>query len=493
MSMEKDQVFFFGVLAFIIGVGSGLWPSVPLILCGLLGTALILALGVSFPERGTVFLGVFFGLWFFGAWYASQEQTMFIFLPTISEPVVGEVRIMRDPEERDFYRQVILRFESCESGTCPSTMMLWQAPPSFTAPAGTRLGFSCALKLPENFTPEFDYRMFLAKDGIGYVCTKAESIEVLSRDFEGTLREALYVPKHVFERGLSQMLSEPEAGLAKGLLLGGNHYLPKDLQDAFTRVGLSHMIAVSGYNITLIAEILLALGLLAGLWRRQAVWTALIGIIFFIVMIGLPASAARAGAMASIVFIALQTGRLAQPVNALLFALGVMLLFNPLLLRYDLGLQLSFLATLGILLLVPYYEYLAPTGIIVRKCGEVLFMTFAVELFVLPIILFVFHQFSPLIIVGNFLVLLVPFAMATAFLATLLFLVFPGPHVVLAWSAFLVLMLIVRGVEWLGTITPLFVVEHFTLGALLVWYILLAGGVFVLKHFFSVRSYEQNV
>lgn len=486
-------MFFFGVLAFIVGVGSGLWFSVPLVLCGLIGTALMLAVIVSFPRKETLFVGLFFGLWFFGAWYAGQKQTLMASLPAISEPVVGDVRIVRDPEERDFYRQIVLRFESCESDICPSTAILWQAPLSFTSPAGTKLHFSCALKLPENFTPEFDYLMFLAKDGIGYLCTKADSADVLSGDFEGTLRELLYTPKHVFERGLSQILTEPEAGLAKGLLLGGNHYLPKDLQDAFTRVGLSHMIAVSGYNITLIAEILLALGLTIGLWRRQAVWTALIGIVFFIVMIGLPASAARAGAMASIVFIALQTGRLAQPVNALLFALGVMLLLNPLLLRYDLGLQLSFLATLGILLLVPYYEYIAPAGIVVRKFGEVLFMTFAVELFVLPIILFVFHQFSPLIIVGNFLVLLVPFAMATAFMATLLFLVFPGPHVVLAWSAFLVLTLIVRGVEWLGTITPLFVVEHFTLGALIVWYILLAGGILALKRFFFLRSYEQSV
>ncbi|MBP9728226.1 MAG: ComEC/Rec2 family competence protein [Candidatus Moranbacteria bacterium] len=491
--MEKDQVFFFGVLAFIVGVGSGLWFSVPLMMSGLLGSAFLFAVAVVFPRRETVSLSLFLGLWLFGAWYAGQEQVAMASLPTISQSVVGDVRIVRDPEERDFYRQVILRFESCQSETCPNTAILWQAPLSFTAPAGTRLRFSCVLKLPENFTPEFDYRMFLAKDGIGYLCTKADSVGVLSGDLEGTLREALYTPKHVFERGLSQTLAEPEAGLAKGLLLGGNHYLPKDLQDAFTRVGLSHMIAVSGYNITLIAEILLALGLVLGLWRRQAVWTALIGIVFFIVMIGLPASAARAGAMASIVFIALQTGRLAQPVNALLFALGVMLLLNPLLLRYDLGLQLSFLATLGILLLVPYYDYIAPSGIILRKFGEVLFMTFAVELFVLPIILFIFHQFSPLIIVGNFLVLLVPFAMATAFLATLLFLVFPGPHVVLAWGAFLVLTLIVRGVEWLGTITPLFVVEHFTLGALVMWYILLAGGVFTLKHFFSFKSYEQSV
>lgn len=488
--MEKDQIFFFGILALIAGIGSGLWFSVPLVFFGLLGTACLLAAMVSFPQKGTLFAGIFFGLWLFGVWYAREEQRLFFSLPSFNEPVVGDVRIVRDPEERDFYREVVLRFESCQSDVCAATDVLWQAPLSFLESAGTKLRFSCDLKLPENFTPEFDYRMFLAKEGVGYVCAKADRIEVLPRDFEGILREGLYIPKHVFERALSQILVEPEAGLAKGLLLGGNHYLPKELQDAFTRVGLSHMIAVSGYNITLIAEMLLALGLLLGLWRRQAIWTALVGVIFFIVMIGLPASAARAGAMASIVFMALQMGRLAQPVNALLFALGVMLLFNPLLLRYDLGLQLSFLATLGILLLVPYYEQIAPENGVLKKGGEVLFMTFAVELFVLPVILLVFHQFSPLIIVGNFLVLLVPFAMATAFLATLLFLVFPGPHIILAWGAFGVLTLIVRGVEWLGTLTPLFRVDSFPFSALITWYILLAVLIFVLKRFLPFKSYE---
>lgn len=487
--MEKDQVFFWSVLLFVVGILCGSFFSPPFVLLSLAGSAFFIALIIVFPKKEIIFSGLFFLAWSGGGMLAWQERSTLQSLPHLAEPVRGEVRIVADPEERDFFQRTVVRYEACESGQCPKTRVVWQAPLSFTGEAGTRLAFACRLEQPKNFVPDFDYRMFLAKDGIGYICTQADQATVLEPDVPGKLRALLYVPKHAFESVLSQILTEPEAGLAKGLLLGGDHYLPKALKDDFTKVGLSHMIAVSGYNIMLIAQMLLVLGLGLGLWRRQAIWAALIGIVFFIVMIGMPASAARAGAMASVVFIALQTGRLAQPINALLFAGGVMLFWNPLLLRYDLGFQLSFLATLGILWVMPYYERFAPQGLILKKSGEILVMTLAVELFVLPIILFAFHTVSPLIIVGNFLVILVPFAMATAFVAALLFLVLPGAHIVVAWGAFGILTLITRGVEWLGERGGNITVEDFRVFHLVLWYILLGVFVTALHRYFSARPY----
>lgn len=312
-------------------------------------------------------------------------------------------------------------------------------------------------------------------------------------DWQGRLRGWLYTPKHVMERALSEILPEPEAGLSKGLLLGGDVYLPEALKESFTRVGLSHMIAVSGYNMTLIAEMFLVVGLSLGLWRKQAIWTALVGIVFFILMIGMPASAARAGAMAGIVFMAFQSGRLVHPVRTLLFAAGVMLLFNPLLFRYDMGFQLSFLATLGILVLMPYCEYIAPKQRLLKKGFEILCMTLAVELFVLPLILFSFHTFSLLIIIGNFLILLVPFAMATAFAAMLLFLIVPGAQVMIVWSAFAFLTLITRSVEYLGSWTAMSIeVMGFGIWYLLGWYAILGIFVAVISRVFPPRPYEKN-
>ncbi|MFZ3031672.1 MAG: ComEC/Rec2 family competence protein [Candidatus Moraniibacteriota bacterium] len=492
--MEKDEVFFWGILSFIIGVACGSFFDPMFLPILLLGSAVGIAILLVFQKKEVVWCGLFFLVWWSGMWLSLEARHRAEHLPVLEETVAGTARIISDPEERDFFRRVLLRFETCESGSCPEMRVFWQAPLSFREAAGTRLSFACRLERPKNFTPEFDYQMFLAKDGIGYTCVKAERTERLAADWQGRARAFLYMPKHLIEGALSQILTEPEAGLAKGLLLGGDNYLPRALKDDFTRVGLSHMIAVSGYNIMLIAEMLLFLGLACGLWRRQAVWAALIGIIFFIIMIGMPASAARAGTMASIVFIALQTGRLARPVNALLFACAVMLLLNPLLLRYDLGFQLSFLATLGILWVVPYYERFAPRNNILKKFGEVVVMTVAVELFVLPIILFSFHTFSLLIIIGNFLVLLVPFVMVTAFVGALLFLIFPGAHMLAAWLSFGILTLITQSVEWLGSIPEAsIVVEQFGIWQLLLWYVILGVGIYLLSKYVSSERYEKRI
>src|SRR6185369_8439273 len=97
--------------------------------------------------------------------------------------------------------------------------------------------------------------------------------------------------------------------------------------------------------------------------------------------------------------------------NALLLAASLMLFIHPLLLRYDLGFQLSFLATLSIILSVPFLDRFLQDDFIGKSLVEIIFMTCAVELFVLPIILFSFHTFSPLVFIGNFLVLLDHYAL----------------------------------------------------------------------------------
>jgi len=492
--MDKDRIFLGIVIAFLFGVFSGSFFHLPsqALLC--LGLAFSLALFILLPPR-VVCAGLFFLFaWYGGDVLASEQKNFAETRPVLAETVRGEVRIVSDPENRDFYRRTLLHFERCDEGHCPIGRILWQAPLLTPFPSGTRLAFACTLTLPERFTPEFNYPMFLAKDRIFYICERSSEATVLPQDTEGRLRALLYAPKHAFEQALSQVLSEPEAGLAKGLFLGGDHYLPKALKESFTRIGLSHMIAVSGYNITLIAEMMLLVGLFAGLWRSQAIWVALVGILFFIVMIGMPASAARAGAMASIVFLALQSGRLTEPANALLFAGATMLLFDPLLLRYDLGFQLSFLATLAILLLVPYYTFIAPKNVIFNKIGEVLYITVAVEIFVLPLILFSFHTFSPLIIIGNFLILLVPFAMASAFATACLFFILPGSHLPFSFLAFGILVLMTRSVEWLGSLQGMSIdVLHFRVIHLVSWYSVLVGILVLLHKFLPEKRYEKLV
>lgn len=491
--MEKDTVWYWGLLSLVLGIGYGSFFTVSAVPFFLLGAAVLLAVAIAFRAPMFFWFALFALCVCGGAQYAWAERMNFIRLPEITTPVTGVGRVVSDPEERDFYQKVLVRMEDCRSQACPRTDIVWQAPLSFVGRAGMKLSFACQLERPKNFTTDFDYPMFLAKDGIGYVCQRATQVESLTSDWQGRVWAAVYVPKHTLQAALSQVLIEPEAGLAKGLLLGGDYYLPGSLKEAFARVGLSHMIAVSGYNITIIAEMLLAAGLLIGLWRTQALWVAFAGIVLFILMIGLPASALRAGTMAGIVFGALQVGRLARPVRTLFVAGSLMVLVNPLLLRYDVGFQLSFLATLGILVCLPYYERFAPQQVLLKNIGEIVLMTVAVEIFVLPVILYTFHTVSPLIVIGNFLVLLVPVAMALAMVAAVLFLVLPSLSVPVAWVAYGVLWAITRSVDWLGTFTQMSVsVDNFGVWQLVYWYILLGvvSGALVQRH--RLIRYAKN-
>lgn len=495
--MQQDRLFFGVLIAVLGGVGSGsffVWGS-EIWVWGLLGGAMLLAIFVIFSTRliGWGMLGLcLFGV---STWYTMESFRLWQ-VERISEGEInGEARIVRDPEEKSFYQAVTLAVERCEGGYCPPSLVLWQAPRSLALAAGDRVNLSCPLKRPENFDPDFDYRMYLAKEGIGLVCEKATDVRVLPEDWPGRLRRFLYIPKHFFERALSRSLSEPEAGLAKGLLLGGNDYLPATLKDIFARIGLTHIVAVSGYNITVIAELFVAFGLMCGLWRRQALWGALGVVVLFILMIGLPASAVRAGLMAGTAFLATHFGRLSRSVNSLLLAAAVMLLLNPLLLRYDVGFQLSFLATLGIILLSPWQERLLTKKEFFGKgLLEIAWLTFSAQVFVLPILLFQFQRFSVISLFANILLLpLVPYAMGSAFFVGLAQIGLPFIVPLLSFVAYVFLFILTRVPEWLDRFAfASQTVTGFGVREMLLWYGGLLLGIVWAEYAREKRIYAQE-
>jgi competence protein ComEC len=477
--MRGDQILLSGAISFIGGVGMGSFFAVRPE-AYLIAAAVWIAAMVVFQWKSIFISGAFLFLFVVGAMQAEHATDHFRLGKISGGEYVGVARIVADPEERSFYRRVILRAEDCESDFCPADDILWQAPLAFSAEAGTRINLSCALVPPENFDPEFDYRMFLAKDGIGYVCDRAKRAEISGTlDIEGSARAWLYRPKHALEEALGRSISDPEAALGKGLILGGDRHLPERLQDLFARIGLSHIVAVSGYNIAIIAQGTLILGIGAGLWRRRAVWVSLAVIVLFVLMIGAPSSAIRAAVMASIAFLAAQSGRLSRPVVTLVFALALMLVAEPLLLRYDIGFQLSFLATLAIIIASSWEAEFLPHEFLGKGFVETIWFSLMAELFVLPIIMFQFHAFSPLMLLSNVLILpLVPYAMLFSFLSALAFLILPGAYLIFAWIAYPILSVITRIPEMLSALSwASLPATGFGIAALIVWYAVLFSGI----------------
>jgi competence protein ComEC len=335
------------------------------------------------------------------------------------------------------------------------------------------------LQIPENFE-DFDYRMFLAKDGIFYVC-KNTKIELIARDQGSRFYASILKIKNKFNDNINQLIPFPESVLLSGLILGGSSGLPAQLKDNFSRTGMTHIVAVSGYNVTIVANMLMIAGIWLGLWRPKAFWFAVFGILVFVLMTGLSASAVRAGVMGSLLLWAMKNGRLANSQNAIVLAAAIMLLINPLLLRYDIGFQLSFLATLGIVFLYPHFESKLNKNSRAFWLWEILFLSLSAQIFVLPIILYNFQTLSLISLVANVLILpIVPLTMVAGFLPAVAQFLFSPLAQVLAWLAYLPLQYEIAVVSILGNLKYAALnVQNFPWWGAAAWYLLLA--LFIIK------------
>ena len=154
---------------------------------------------------------------------------------------------------------------------------------------------------------------------------------------------------------INRILAEPYASLLNGILLGIETGIPRGLYEAFNLTGTSHIIVISGSNISLIAGILLLLGQkLVG--KRSAPPLAIVGILIYTFLVGADAAVSRAAVMGLVWVIAIWVGRPGLALNSLIFSGFVLTLLNPLIL-WDVGFQLSFIATLGLILVVPPLEH----------------------------------------------------------------------------------------------------------------------------------------
>ncbi len=260
----------------------------------------------------------------------------------------------------------------------------------------------------------FDYPGYLHARGANVVIEGSE-VEVLSHGGSG-FKKILYSIGHKFKSGMDRSIREPELAFAKGILLGDDSNISKELQNSFVRTGTIHVLALSGYNVTIVADFFK--NIFSFLPKLFALGAGGVAIVLFVIMTGGAPSAVRAGIMASIALFGKGIGRTAHAGMILLFATGAMLLANPWQLLHDLGFQLSVVATWGILYIPEKIQYAFrrvpnPSWMPLR---EILVTSGAAWIAVSPLILFSMHTFSPIAPLANLLVLpLMPLAMFFSF------------------------------------------------------------------------------
>lgn len=474
--MRPAHIFRFSLLSFVSGIFAGsflasLSPVIPL---------LVAALGAAFfgawPDRRGAALLILCGSFAFGfAWVGDAER--YWSEDRAEGNVTGIAEVVRKPEEKDLFRNVVVRFSSCETDPCSRDLVSVRMPLSEDVAYGDSVRLSCAVSVPEE-----EWRMYYAKEGIGLTC-RSGSWEKLSGN--GSVAGRLIAIAGRFEESLTRSLPEPESSLATGLLLGGDGRLPAEVKDDFRAAGLAHIVAVSGYNISIIAGYFLLLGIAAFLPRQKAVIFALAGTLAFVFVSGAPPSAIRAIGMAGALMLSWWLGRRYTSVWAILFAASLMLLWNPLLLRHDLGFILSFFATIGIAFLSPVFQRMISSFRYGKFFAEALLLTIAAELFILPVIFMNFGTFSFMTFPANAALLpLVPVAMLLSFLAGVFGMMLPALGTIAAFPAYAVLHTIIAGASYAASFEEATIVwDGFGWAHALLWYALLAAGLFAVRHF----------
>ncbi|MDO9509870.1 MAG: ComEC/Rec2 family competence protein, partial [Candidatus Magasanikbacteria bacterium] len=331
---------------------------------------------------------------------------------------------------------------------------------------GDKIQFECDLKAPKN-TDEFNYQKFLALKNIYSICYPGE-IKVIAKNQNSKIMSGIFSFKRQLNDLTQKLWNEPQSTLAAGILYGERSGFDDELKNNFSKSGITHIVAVSGYNITIIVFILMNILIWGGLYRRQAFWICLILIFLFVIFTGASASAARAGLMGSLLLFAQQLGRKSDIFKLLVYAAVLLSFINPLILIWDVGFQLSFLATIGLIYLTPLLEkyFIKPPKFLMESkkrnktkdfinelMKEFLIPTLAATIFTLPLISYSFGYFSILSILANVLVIwLIPFLMLFSFVSISLAIIFYPLGQVLAWITNLGLSYVIMIAEKIGNI-----------------------------------------
>ncbi|MBI2023098.1 ComEC/Rec2 family competence protein [Candidatus Giovannonibacteria bacterium] len=260
----------------------------------------------------------------------------------------------------------------------------------------------------------------------------------------------LFMVKDGFEKKLRLILPEPHASLADGMLLGNQGFLEKGLVDNFRKSGTIHILVLSGYNITIVG--IFTMALFGMIFPESVAWLlAVAAISAFTLMSGAEAAAVRSALMAVIGLLAFRAGRKNTALLALMWAAMFMVLWNPLLMRFDRGFQLSFLATLGLIIASSFFQKIfsfIPKTLGLRENAAA---SFAAQIFVLPLLLSWGGEISWLSPLANILIAsVVPLVMLFGFLGGIFSFFSLGLGKIIAGAAYILIAYQIYLVNFFG-------------------------------------------
>ncbi len=427
--MHKSQIFFLLMLAFIFGISIGSFFVFSKFVVGMLsitGIAIIAISSQKFINYGKkgIIIGVMLIITSLGIIRInSVDSSSNTLIQYTGQQLTLSGYITKEPEIRTKDQRFVFTTQQGDK-----VLIITSLFPRYNY--ADQLDLTGTLNVPYNVEgSDFNYVSYLAKDDIFTTMRWPEvSTAILKLNLyeksKLTFFSGIFKAKRTFINSINQVVPEPNAAFLNGILVGVRSDIPQNLKNDFSTTGTTHVLAISGYNITLIGSII-AWFFVIFFMRGTAFWFALFGIMIFTILTGAEASAVRSSLMGILALYARREGRINNPINAIIFAGVIMVAINPLILRYDVGFQLSFMATLGLICMAPLIEQYFERVPSLFELRETLIMTISAQLFVFPIIVYHFNTFSLTSLPVNILILpLIPYAMFFGFVAGLLGMVF---------------------------------------------------------------------
>jgi competence protein ComEC len=406
-----------GGLAGVVGRDAGLPGSDPVPLAAVGFAAVVVAVALRrarFAALGVLLLAAAIGGWR-GAAATLPSGPGSVAALAGGEQVTLEATVADDPRPRGERQQLVVQeVEILGAEPAAGRVLVW-LPRGMLVAAGDRIRFHARLEEPRTFDG-FDYPAYLARQGIAATA----SVRAISMVGHRTdlLGDALRGVRLWMLAGLNRLIPEPEAALAAGILLGVRSGIDPAISDSFARAGLTHVVAISGWNIAIVAALAAAAArpltrLPSG--RGLASLAAASAVAGYVVLTGASPSVVRAALMAGALLLARLGGSRSHAISALMLAALVMIVVSPPVV-WDVGFQLSALATAGLIWFGAIFEAkLRRWPALLR---EPVALTMAAQVTTLPVILLNFERLSLVAPLANVMVVpMVPLVMLASAVA----------------------------------------------------------------------------
>lgn len=379
-------------------------------------------------------------------------------------PVVLTGLVVDDPQHRDQYTTLRVRVERMRRPgevrhRAVEGEVLARVEPREHSRYGDRVVLRGNLEIPPE-QGNFSYRSYLARQGIHAYLPRAR-MGLLESGCGGGIKTQIFLLRERALKVIYRLWPDPEASLLAGILLGVESGIPEPVERAFQDTGTSHIIAISGFNITIVAGLFSkVLGRM--LRPRWSALTAGVGIALYTILVGADPAVVRAAIMGGLTLLARQLGRRQHGLHALALASLLMAVHDPHI-PWMVSFQLSLAATLGLILfgepLTSWFEGTASRVLrkstvkkLTQPVSEYVLLTLAAQLTTLPILLTHFQRFSLSSLLVNPLILpLQPGVMILGGLSVILALIWMPLGWATAPLAFVLIYLTIRIVEWFGT------------------------------------------